>query len=77
MPEEVGCIRGRNFGTRGGLKMTQKFECIEKHLYRRQYQTAGRDWSAVYYARFVDWKKTGSPWQRLKKSATYAAGERR
>lgn len=25
--------------------MKQTFECVEKHLYRRQYQTAGGDWS--------------------------------
>lgn len=33
-----------------------KFERIEKHLYRRQYQTADGDWVTVYYAGFVDWK---------------------
>jgi hypothetical protein len=27
-----------------------------KHLYRRQYQTAGGDWSTLYYARFRDWQ---------------------
>jgi hypothetical protein len=37
--------------------MNQKFECIEKHLYRRQYQTAGGDWSTLYYVIFTDWKK--------------------
>lgn len=36
--------------------MTEKFECIVKHLYRRQYQTAGGNWSTIYYARFTDWK---------------------
>jgi integrase len=36
--------------------MNQKFECIEKHLYRRQYQTATGGWSTLYYAIFVDWK---------------------
>jgi integrase len=36
--------------------MNQKFERIEKHLYRRQYQTAGGEWSTLYYARFTDWK---------------------
>src|SRR5688572_8142433 len=37
--------------------MNQKFECIEKHLYRRQYQTAGGNWSTLYYVIFTDWKK--------------------
>lgn len=37
--------------------MTQKFDCIEKHLYRRQYQTAGGDRSTLYYAILTDWKK--------------------
>jgi integrase len=37
--------------------MKQKFECIEKHLYRRQYQTAGGDWRTLYYVIFTDWKK--------------------
>ena len=36
--------------------MEQKIERIEKHLYKRQYQTAGGDWSTLYYARFTDWK---------------------
>jgi hypothetical protein len=27
-----------------------------KRLYRRQYQTAGGEWSTLYYARFRDWK---------------------
>jgi len=37
--------------------MNQTFEKVEKHLYRRQYQTAGGDWSTIYYAIFVDWKR--------------------
>ena len=37
--------------------MNQKFEWVEKHLYRRQYQTAGGDWSTLYYVIFTDWKK--------------------
>lgn len=36
--------------------MKQKFEKIEKHLYRREYQTASGDWSTLYYGNFVDWK---------------------
>jgi hypothetical protein len=36
--------------------MTEKFERIEKHLYRRQYQTAGGEWSTLYYAIFTDWQ---------------------
>jgi hypothetical protein len=36
--------------------MNQKFERIEKHLYRRQYQTSVGDWSTLYYAGFKDWK---------------------
>ena len=31
-------------------------EKIEKHLYRRQYQTAGGDWSTLYYGIFTDWQ---------------------
>jgi hypothetical protein len=30
---------------------------VEKHLYRRQYETAGGDWSTLYYVIFTDWKK--------------------
>ena len=30
-------------------------EKIEKHLYRRQYQTSGGDWSTLYYGIFTDW----------------------
>ena len=40
-----------------GIDMKQTFECVEKHLYRRQYQTAGGDWSTLYYVIFTDWKK--------------------
>lgn len=36
--------------------MEQTFERIKKHLYRRQYQTGGGEWSSPYYARFKDWK---------------------
>jgi hypothetical protein len=36
--------------------MEEKFERVEKHLYRRQYQTAGGEWTTLYYARFKDWK---------------------
>lgn len=36
--------------------MKQKLECVEKHFYKRQYQTAGGDWSTIFYARFTDWK---------------------
>jgi hypothetical protein len=36
--------------------MNQKIERIEKHLYERQYQTAGGQWSTLYYGRFKDWK---------------------
>src|SRR5688572_14536102 len=27
-----------------------------KHLYRRQYQTAGGEWRTVFYAIFTDWQ---------------------
>ena len=37
--------------------MKQEFERVEKHLYRRQYQTSGGDWSTLFYGIFVDWKK--------------------
>src|SRR5262245_5314701 len=36
--------------------MEETFERVEKHLYKRQYQTAGGPWSTVYCARFTDWK---------------------
>jgi hypothetical protein len=44
--------------------MNQTVERIEKHLYRRQYQTAGGEWSTLHYVRvqglegqgFKDWK---------------------
>lgn len=36
--------------------MEQKFERVEKHLYRRQYQTAGGEWTTLYYGRSKDWK---------------------
>jgi hypothetical protein len=29
---------------------------IEKHLHKRQYQTANGDWSTLYYGIFTDWK---------------------
>ena len=38
------------------MDQKQTFERMEKHLYRRQYQTAGGDWSTLYYAIFTDWK---------------------
>ena len=40
-----------------GNNMYQKFDRVEKHFYRRQYQTSGGDWSTLYYAIFTDWKK--------------------
>jgi integrase len=36
--------------------MEETFERVEKHLYKRQYQTAGGEWSTLYYGRFKDWK---------------------
>jgi integrase len=36
--------------------MNQSFECVEKHLYRRSYETADGSWSTLYYGIFVDWK---------------------
>src|ERR1044071_3846994 len=33
-----------------------KVEVPVKHLYRRQYQTAGGDWRTIYYAVFTDWQ---------------------
>jgi integrase len=33
-----------------------KVEVPIKHFYRRQYQTAGGNWSTIYYAIFTDWK---------------------
>jgi integrase len=29
---------------------------VQKHLYKRQYQTGSGDWATAYYARFVDWQ---------------------
>ena len=36
--------------------MGQTFERVERHLYKRQYQTVSGDWSTIFYARFTDWK---------------------
>lgn len=36
--------------------MKQTFEKIERHLFKRQYQTTGGDWSTLYYAIFTDWR---------------------
>src|SRR4051794_41112094 len=36
--------------------MKEKFDRIEKNLYRRQYQTANGNWSTLFYGIFVDWK---------------------
>src|SRR5215471_15058716 len=33
--------------------MEQTFDRIGKHLYKRQYESAGGDWITLYYARFV------------------------
>jgi hypothetical protein len=41
---------------KGKYLMNQKFERIEKHLYRRQYQTASGELSTIYYAEFTDWQ---------------------
>src|SRR5262245_30255982 len=35
--------------------MEQNCERVEKHLYRRQYQTAGGDWETRYYACLTTW----------------------
>src|SRR5262245_15362574 len=36
--------------------MEETFERVEKHLYKRQYQTADGEWRTVHLARFTDWK---------------------
>ncbi len=36
--------------------MARTVQRLEKHLYKRQYQTACGDWSTFFYARFTDWK---------------------
>ena len=36
--------------------MSRTFQRVAKHLYKRQYRTAGGDWSTIFYARFTDWK---------------------
>jgi hypothetical protein len=33
----------------------KKFEQVERHLYRRSYQTANGDWSTLFYAIFTCW----------------------
>ena len=38
--------------------MEQKFECVEKHLYRREYEKSNGNWSTKFYAIFTDWKGT-------------------
>ena len=32
------------------------FKGVDRHLYKRQYQTGNGDWSTVHYGRFTDWK---------------------
>jgi integrase len=41
---------------RGPLDVEETFERVEKHLYKRQYQTAGGQWRTAFYAIFTDWK---------------------
>ena len=36
--------------------MKETFEKIEKHLYRRQYQTADGQWRTAFYSEFTDWQ---------------------
>jgi len=36
--------------------MEQKFERVERHLYKRKYQIAGGGWRTIFYAVFVDWQ---------------------
>lgn len=36
--------------------MKESFERVQKHLYKRQYQTGSGDWATAFYARFVDWQ---------------------
>jgi integrase len=36
--------------------MKETFERVQKHLYKRQYQTESGDWATAFYARFVDWQ---------------------
>ena len=49
-----GKVRKRRYG-----ETEQTLERLEKHLYRRQYQTVGGDWSTIFYARFTDWTGNG------------------
>jgi integrase len=35
--------------------MKTTFHCIDKGLYKRQYQNANGDWSTLFYGIFVDW----------------------
>jgi len=36
--------------------MKGSFKRIERHLYKRQYQTADGNWTTLHYANFTDWK---------------------
>lgn len=36
--------------------MMESFELVERHLYRRRYQTSSGEWATCYVGRFVDWK---------------------
>ena len=36
--------------------MNESFERIEKHLYKRQFQTSTGDWRTIFYGVFTDWK---------------------
>jgi len=41
--------------------MKDRFKCIERHLYKRQYQTNNGDWSTLYYALFTNWQGSRKP----------------
>jgi integrase len=46
--------------------MSQKFESVERHLYRRTYQTGDGNWSTLFYAIFTCWDR---------KRRTFAIGD--
>jgi hypothetical protein len=55
----IGDDHGTGYSTgerKKGKMMNEKFEKIDRHLYRRQYQNAASECKTIYYARFVDWQ---------------------
>src|SRR5262245_8803838 len=53
--EEKHGVGADGKSTRATKREERGMEKIEKHLYRRQYATAGGDWSTKFYAVFTCW----------------------